>query len=907
MPATPPDLRAAREGAPTATAPATATASASAACASPLLALGTDCLHRCLAWLPDPGAAATVCKALAAVARGRDLAVEWLAAGGGAAGAGSACVGMRAAAWRRLRGRGAAEIARLAIAARRRRRAEAARERQGAAAACAAQAEAEEEGEEDDAAWLIDAGRPCAALLLLGGPYAQHLLIPLAARCGDLALLQELTSSPDIPLRPLLIDGDGAGNRHCVLVTAARAAMRAGRVEAAAFVLKRLLAEFDESDMDGTDPAAEADPFALLRFCCRHGTAECLAALPPLRRAAVAAVARGAPAVLLRDAAAGAAGRVDAEGPAVARALVELLPAGARPGAVWLMLPYGCRGGHAGMQSLMVRLGERHGLMSCLPGQMAHSMAAMREVLAAATACSPPVADDALVQFLRAALQTVLAQPLIEAGQGDTVTSRLSLPSSVPARVWLERRRLERAAGASGASGAARLGAAAAAAAPCSARGDGKARHGLPRWVASLVATGAGAGADGRSADPPTSHILECLEGAHGAAALQAAREMCARAAAGDLGGPGGGGGTWLSLQSRDALPTGAAAAEAAALGEAIVAAASGDTARIARLQAAAAREREAAAAAEAAAGSDDPDEGFDLEPPARHRSPRGSSSQSGPHLAAGGFPSPLDGGYDRMLVAAAKHGRAEVLRQLLPPLLRHADAAQRASRGALLIGVALARRRRGLVRLLSGYGLAAHASEGWRLLQARPLARRPAAAGGCGCGSSSSGGGAPAVAAKARGGAGGVPNGDDDAAAGRACRAARDQGCSGGPEARGDGGAWGEEEEEGGEGEEDEETAVREDARVALSLLLGAEPGTRDERLLHTWLLTGANDGSGRLCGRRVAAVLRAVVAARELPVGARVAAPRALMLRAVLPSADLEVMEAAFAWLERAGLLVE
>ena len=73
------------------------------------------------------------------------------------------------------------------------------------------------------------------------------MLIPLAARCGDLRLLHELMSSPDVPLRPLVIDcdGDGDANRHNVLVTAARAAMRAARVEAAAFVLKRLLAEFD--------------------------------------------------------------------------------------------------------------------------------------------------------------------------------------------------------------------------------------------------------------------------------------------------------------------------------------------------------------------------------------------------------------------------------------------------------------------------------------------------------------------------------------------------------------------------------------------------------------------------------------------------------------------------------------
>lgn len=97
--------------------------------------------------------------------------------------------------------------------------------------------------------------------------------------------------------------------------------------------------------MDRTDPCCQADPFGLLRFAARHATADCLRALPPLRKAAAAAAARSAPAVLLRDLAAGAAGRSDAEGPEVARALIELLPPGARAGAVWLMLPFGCRCG----------------------------------------------------------------------------------------------------------------------------------------------------------------------------------------------------------------------------------------------------------------------------------------------------------------------------------------------------------------------------------------------------------------------------------------------------------------------------------------------------------------------------------------------------------------------------------
>lgn len=54
-------------------------------------------------------------------------------------------------------------------------------------------------------------------------------------------------------------------------------------------------------------------------------------------------MAGGAPPELLRLLASSAAGRVDVEGVAVVRALVELLPEADRAAAVWLMLPFGCR------------------------------------------------------------------------------------------------------------------------------------------------------------------------------------------------------------------------------------------------------------------------------------------------------------------------------------------------------------------------------------------------------------------------------------------------------------------------------------------------------------------------------------------------------------------------------------
>jgi hypothetical protein len=105
-----------------------------------------------------------------------------------------------------------------------------------------------------------------------------------------------------------------------------------------------------QADIDRTDPGCEADPFAFLRFACRHAPAACLERVPALRRAALASVAPGAPPSLLRHLAAGAAGRVDAEGPGVVRALLEALPEGDRSSAAWLMLPHGCRSARGGAE-----------------------------------------------------------------------------------------------------------------------------------------------------------------------------------------------------------------------------------------------------------------------------------------------------------------------------------------------------------------------------------------------------------------------------------------------------------------------------------------------------------------------------------------------------------------------------
>ncbi|KAI8463239.1 MAG: hypothetical protein J3K34DRAFT_496255, partial [Monoraphidium minutum] len=915
---------------------------------SPLLALDGLPLSRLLAFLPDPSAAALTCKAMARITCGgdEDFALSWLCGSGGGAGRGPpGCAGTRAVAWRGARRKDVPGLVRWLAAARRRQRAE---ERGGAvraapaaaglargaplsaaaAAALDARRCAEEEeaaAEEEDALLLLEEGRPCVALVLLAGPYSQHLLLPLAARCGDLPLVRALLESADVPLRPMLLEGDAA-TTHYAPATTARAAMRGGR-----------------RDVDRTDPACAADPFGFLRFCCRHSTAAVLTGVPPLRRAALAAVARGAPAVLLRQLAAAAAGRGDAEGAAVARGLArgergvrgrgarrECAGPGRGPGRCydcalakcwvpcWIPLeahthsPHAPshalpkhahadtrtrarRGGNTAMQGLMVRLAERHGLMSCLPGQMAQSTAAVREVLAAAVACAPPVGDEPLVQFLRAALQSVLGQPLVDAGHGDSaetaealwaaararglqaqVTARLQLPPSVPARVWLERRRLEGLAAAAG-GGAAR-------------GGGGGGGGALQRWIAGLRGGGGGGGCGDAPPDPPLSHLLECLEGAHGASALDAAKRMLASArpggdGGGDDGGAAGGGGSWLVLREQGLLPGGDAVAEAAAVGAAIVAAAEGNAAALEALRRGPRRKGGGRAHDGGGAPRSGGDRG-DAAPPrdawARelwepHRwSSDGESDGSGGGGGGcgGAFPEPGDLGYDKMLIAAAKHGHAPVLRALLPPLVAARRRDELAGRGALLMGVALQLRQRGLVRALEEHGLAGRAADGYRLLQTRPRRRPP---------------GPPAVvpplqAAPARG------------AAGRALGAAAAAAAVAEPSP---GGAWSEE----------DEAEAAEDAELALSLLRAATPGGRDERLLNSWLTAAATqpEGGARLCGRRAAAVLRGAARAPRLPVGARVAAPRSLLTVAVLPTADLDVLEAAFEWLERAELVVE
>jgi hypothetical protein len=98
-----------------------------------------------------------------------------------------------------------------------------------------------------------------------------------------------------------------------------------------------------QADIDRSDPACEADPFGLLRFTCRHGTAACLARLEPLRRAAAAAVAPGAPRALLGEVAGAAAGRANAEGVLLVQALLDALPAATRTTAVLRMVPIACR------------------------------------------------------------------------------------------------------------------------------------------------------------------------------------------------------------------------------------------------------------------------------------------------------------------------------------------------------------------------------------------------------------------------------------------------------------------------------------------------------------------------------------------------------------------------------------
>jgi hypothetical protein len=208
--------------------------------------LTRDCLARCLSWVPDPAAAALACRALAGiVSSDPDFAFSWFSAGGAAAPGSASAV--RVAAWRRLRGRGAGERTRWLIACRRRARQEG---RGGGAAAAPAPVTAaaalQQKAEEAQAEALLAAGRPVAALLLLSGPRAEHLLLPLAARAGDMALVRELAGAPDqLPPRPLLLERDAAAV-HFVLPTAARAALRAGAAEVADWLIERALEVAEE-------------------------------------------------------------------------------------------------------------------------------------------------------------------------------------------------------------------------------------------------------------------------------------------------------------------------------------------------------------------------------------------------------------------------------------------------------------------------------------------------------------------------------------------------------------------------------------------------------------------------------------------------------------------------------------
>lgn len=907
-----------------------------------LLSLPEDCISRCIAWTPDPSAAAASCKAFCGAVQARDFAINWFMSGGALAGG---SIGTRAITWRKMQGRGAADVVKWLVACRRRQRRDARGRPAGepcgsARGESAAEAEQEEQRqEEEDALLLIERGHEGAALMLLAGPYAQHLLLPLAARSGNLPLVKELLACRDLPLRPMLLEGDPEAG-HYILVTAARAAMRAGSVEVAGWVVERLLADAQETDVDRGDAACHADPFGLLRFCCRHGAPACMRRLPGLAAAARAAVAADAPAPLLRSLATSAAARVDPAGVGVAEALVDLLPKSKRAGAVWFMLPFGCRSGYAPMQALMVRLAEAHSLMPCVPGQMVQSTAAMREVLASALDCQPPIGPDSLAQFIHAALQAVLSQPLVDAGLGDSVETaeelwgaarsrnlqaavmaRLKLPHSVPARVWLERRRLEgeKEAAAAGAPGAARD--RGAADAPAAGRSSEPALATKQRlqWLSMLRLAGGGgdaAAGDRAPRDPPVTHLLECLEGAHGAAALDAAEVMLSNAAGqfggcrGGGGGGDGGGATWLTLRSHDALPGGDQATEAAALGRAVICVAGGDVGAVERLAALgrkAGQQRQArdqhwwqprrwwrqqhngdaapAGAAAAAAGAAQ-----------QQRRRQGGGATEGPLPS---FPEPGDVGYDKLLVAAAKHGRERVLRLLLAPLLAASgggsavaeDAIEMHSRGALLMGVALRRRQRGLVRLLLRHGLGAGAAEGYRLLQTPPPARPPRR---------TVGQDTLAPANDCRG----------DLMADQRSRAAARDGGADGAAACGPCHSPGYDDEEDNDDLIDDDAAVAADAELAVALLRAAPPGGRNERLLGSWLLAaGSPDAHGvRLCGRRCVAVLRAAAGAPgPLPVGARVAAPRALLMRGVLPAADLDVLEAAFEWLERVRLVSE
>ncbi len=506
---------------------------------------------------------------------------------------------------------------------------------------------------------------------------------------------------------------------------------------------------------------------------------------------------------------------------------------------------------------------------------------------------------------------------------GDLVLEGLKLPASVPARVWLERRRLEAAertheaaAGGCGSDcsdcggsdcceqsvrGGGGGGGGGGGSSNCSSSCDGRssrsvaAAAGAPaqqqhnilrRWFSSLLSVGSSGGGGGSSKhshnsnttssctevddslpDPPLSHILACLEGVHGAAALHGAKMMLASTAtargSSSCGGSSSDGESWLTLRSLSALSLGnGAACDSAALGEAVVAAAEGDSCRLQQLQQQEQRQRQWWVQQQWQRMQWAPQR------QEHHHHGGGSSASSscsnGAGDSAGGvtsrmtstaaaFPSPGSIGYDKLLVTAAKHGRTAVLRQLLQPLLA-LPPVQLQTRGVLLMGIALQRRQLDLIWLLIEHGLACNASEGYRLLQVRPAS---------------------------------MTDEEKGAGAEGAARA--------------------------GVGD------VEGDAAAAVALLSAAEEGSRDERLLHTWLLAavhaaaaaahdapaggGSTAGGTPLCGRRAAAVLRAVARAAPgaLPVGARAAAPRALLQRAALPAADVELIQAMFDWVDR------
>jgi hypothetical protein len=649
------------------------------------------------------------------------------------------------------------------------------------------------------------------------------------------------------------------------------------------------------------------------------------------------------------------------------------------------------------MQALMVRLAEAARLMPCLPS-VGQSMATTRQVLAAIQGLSPPLGDDAIVQYLRAALQYVLGQALAEQGQGDTietaeelwgaagarglrvrVMARLKLPASVPARVWLERRRLEGELWEAGADGGGDCGASdCGSSCGSSCSGDGSPRgprsrasggssgggggsrgrragvSALQRWLASLLRAGRGGDGCGGGElpqDPPFSHVLECLEGSHGVAAMEGAKAMiaaAARARPGSSGGSGGcgwdgasgggcGGGlwgdSWLALHMTSALLTSSAAtADAAALGGAIVAAADGDAERLERLRAEDADRQQWWQQQEWQRQTWAPRRGGGA--PRGPAAARGNLSASGgapaPALGGAAFPAPGDAAYDKMLIAAAKHGRTGVLRTLLEPL-RALPPPQLQTRGALILGIALERRQLDMVWFLVELGLTGNARDGHRLLQERePPAPPPAAHAGSGHGAGAAG---ASGAGEEEESEGDVPSEELCCAADLllegphpfrrvtlkpaappprpwACGA-----CAPIPEAAG---VAAEEAAAAAAAAAEASAAaaasVEADVAAALALLASEPAGgrRRDERLLHNWLATGADgrdasSGGRPLCAARCAALLRAVAAADPLPPGARRASPRTLLARGVLPAGDPSLLQAAFDWLDRADVVKE